>query len=70
MSLMSLRVFVLCAEFAHVDVHRKTDGAKAEARGEGRMCLHTQRGHVSMVFVGCVDLLLLERATLTLVQPE
>lgn len=68
MSLMSLQVFVLCAEFADAHVQIKTHGAKAECRGAERMCFHTQRGRLLMFFVECVNLLLLERATLPLGQ--
>lgn len=70
MSVMSLRVFVLCAEFAHAHVQIKTHGAKAECRVEERTDFHTQRGHASVFFVGCVYLLLLERAALPLVQQK
>lgn len=43
MSLMSLRVFVLYAEFAQAHVQIKTQGAKAECRGEDRTYFQTQR---------------------------
>lgn len=47
MSLMSLRVFVLCAEFAHAHVQIKdARSTKAEGRGEERSCVPTRRGHV------------------------